>query len=76
MCISIYREGLMYCYTLYVIENQMNIKSTLEHLIHILKSLSYQNSTADFALTLAVAKKVDLIPIDEILEFIIIKIYN
>ena len=66
----------MYCYTLYVIENQMNIKSTLEHLIHILKSLSYQNSTADFALTLAVAKKVDLIPIDEILELIIIKIYN
>ena len=66
----------MYCYTLYVIENQMNIKSTLEHLIHILKSLSHKNSTADFALTLAVAKKVDLIPIDEILEFIIIKIYN
>ena len=66
----------MYCYTLYVIENQMNIKSTLEHLIHILKSLSRQNSTADFALTLAVAKKVDLIPIDEILEFIIIEIYN
>ena len=66
----------MYCYTLYVIENQMNIKSTLEHLIHILKSLSYQNSTADFALRLTVAKKVDAIPIDKILEFIINITYN
>ena len=66
----------MYCYTLYVIENQMNIKSTLEHLIHILKSLSDQNSTADFAITLAVVKKVDSIPIYQILEFVIIKIYK
>lgn len=66
----------MYCYTLYVIENPMNIKATLEHLIHIPKSLSYQKSTADFVLTLAVAKKVDSIPIYQILEFVIIKIYN
>ena len=66
----------MYCYTLYAIENEMNIESTLEHLIHILKSLSCQNSIADFALTLAVAQKVDSIPISENLYFIIIKIYN
>ena len=66
----------MYCYTLYVIENQMNIKSTLEHLLHVLKILSYQNSTADFALTLVVAKNVDSIHTDEILEFIIIEIYS
>ena len=51
----------MYCYTLYVIENEMNIESTLERLIHKLKSLSYQNSTADFALTFEVVQKVDSI---------------
>ena len=66
----------MYCYTLYVIENEMNIESTLEHLIYILKSLSCQNSIADFALTLEVAQKVDSIPISENLYFIIIKIYS
>ena len=42
----------------------------------MLKSLSYQNSTADFALTLVVAKNVDSKHIDEILEFIIIEMYN
>ena len=66
----------MYCYTLYVIENEMNIESTLEHLIHILKSFSCQNSIADFALTLAVAQKVVSIPISENLYFIMNKIYS